>query len=453
MKLPRFLISAASSGSGKTLITCGILQLLKNRGYRVTSFKCGPDYIDPMFHSKVIGMKSRNLDSFFADRETLRSLMEKNAGESDIAVIEGVMGYYDGLAGISPEASAWHVADVTDTPAVFLVNCKGMSISVIPYIKGFLDYQRDSHIKGVILNQLSPMMYERMKELIEKELPVKVCGYVPYVKDCTLESRHLGLVMPDEIADLRQNLNELAGVLEKSLDVDALLSIAGAAPEISGNIFKPVKKTDRPIRIALAEDEAFCFFYEDNLQLLRDMGAELIPFSPIRDKALPEDICGLLLHGGYPELFAKELSENESMRRQIRQALAGGLPCMAECGGFMYLHDRMQGQDGLYYAMTGVIEGTVHKTPRLRRFGYITLSEGTVFGRKIGPMRSHEFHYYDSENCGEAFLAQKPLSERNWRCIHSTDTMLAGYPHMYYYSNPELPEAFLTTCLERKYGR
>ena len=450
MRLPRFLITAAASGSGKTLITCGILQLLKNRGYQVTSFKCGPDYIDPMFHSKVIGMKSRNLDPFFADRGTLRGLMEKNAQGSDIAVVEGVMGYYDGLAGISAKGSAWDVADETDTPAVFLVNCKGMSLSVIPYLKGFLEYQRDSHIKGVILNQLSPMMYGRLREQIEEELPIKVCGYVPYVKDCTLESRHLGLVMPDEIDDLRQNLMELADILEKSLDVDALLSIAGSAPEISGKELRPPAGAGDTVRIALASDEAFCFFYEDNLQLLREMGAELVPFSPIHDKALPADICGLLLHGGYPELFAGELSENKGMRMQIRDAVLGGLPCMAECGGFMYLHDRMQGHDGSCHDMAGVIEGTVYKTSRLRRFGYITLSGGTVFGKDIGTLRSHEFHYYDSENCGDAFLAEKPLSDRSFRCLHSTDTLFAGYPHMYYYSNIKLPEAFLATCMERK---
>ena len=212
--IPRFLIGAAASGSGKTLITCGILQALKNRGLQIASFKCGPDYIDPMFHSKVIGTKSRNLDTFFVDEETVRYLLAKNASDCEISVIEGVMGYYDGLAGISTEASAYDVAVKTETPAVFIVNCKGLSVSAVPYIKGFLEYKKDSRIRGVILNQISPMMYPRMKEMIESQLPVTVYGYVPVVKDCVLESRHLGLVMPEEIRDIQKKLQEFSKVIE-----------------------------------------------------------------------------------------------------------------------------------------------------------------------------------------------------------------------------------------------
>lgn len=453
MNLPRFMISAASSGSGKTLITCGILKLLKNRGFSLTAFKCGPDYIDPMFHSRVLDLKSRNLDSFFSEPEILKGLMAKNAEGSDIAVVEGVMGYYDGISGFSSMASAFDVADITDTPAIFIVNCKGMSLSVIPYIKGFLEYKENSHIKGVILNQISPMLYKKMKAEIEKELPVKVLGYVPKV-NLTLESRHLGLIMPEEIEGLQEKLQRLSEILEDTLEADELIAFANAAPELkaSKDFVTVQKKYEKPVRIGLARDEAFCFFYEDNLQLLRDMGAELIEFSPLHDKKLPENISGLILSGGYPELFAKELSENAKMRKEIAGAVKGGLITLAECGGFMYLHEYMQGADGEYYPMAGVIEETVHWTDRLTRFGYITLSEGKAFGKDIGKLSSHEFHYYDSENCGEAFLAEKPLSERKWRCIHSTETMLAGYPHMYYYGNRKLPEAFLEACKGRSYA-
>lgn len=450
MHLPRILIAAPSSGSGKTLVTCGILQLLKNRGEKVISFKCGPDYIDPMFHSRVIGMKSRNLDSFFTDRQTLRGLMRRNGSGSDLAVVEGVMGYYDGLAGISSRASAWDVADQTDTPVVLLVNCKGMSVSAVPFIKGFMEYKKDSHIKGVIFNQLSPMMYPRMKQMVEEALPVKAFGYVPLVKDCHLESRHLGLVMPDEIAGLQENLNRLAEILKDSLDVTGLLALAKSAPCLEDELPAEPPVCSQPLRIGLAEDEAFCFFYEDNLTLLEEMGARLIPFSPIHDKDLPENLDGLLLHGGYPELYAKELSANTAMRCSIKKAIEEGLPCIAECGGFMYLHDRMQGHDEAYYDMAGVISGTVHKTQRLTRFGYITLSQGHAFGQQVGSMPSHEFHYYDSENCGQEFLASKPLSKRSWRCIHSSDTLFAGYPHIYYYGNRKMPRAFLEKCSERK---
>lgn len=449
-KVPRILLGAAASGSGKTLITCGLLQALKNRKLQVTSFKCGPDYIDPMFHSRVIGTKSRNLDSFFADEDTVRYLLEKNARDCEISVIEGVMGYYDGLAGISPKASAYDVAKITKTPAVLIVNAKGMSLSAAAFIKGFVEYQEDSQIRGVILNQVSSMMYPRLKQIIEEELSIKVYGYVPVVKDCVLESRHLGLVMPEEIVDLQQKLMELAEILEKSVDIDGLLELAEHAEELPVQESPVAYHTGRKIRIALAKDEAFCFFYQDNLELLEEMGAELVPFSPIHDKKLPEHIDGMLFHGGYPELYAKKLSENKEMLAAVCAAVQTGIPYMAECGGFMYLHQEMEDMKGHSWPMAGVIHGKSWRTPRLTRFGYITLEDGTCFGEHVGAIRAHEFHYFDSDRCGEAYTAKKPLSSRSWKCIHSDGQGMSGFPHMYYYSNLRVPEQFLRACEERK---
>lgn len=449
-KVPRILLGAAASGSGKTLITCGLLQALKNRKLQVTSFKCGPDYIDPMFHSRVIGTKSRNLDSFFADEDTVRYLLEKNARDCEISVIEGVMGYYDGLAGISPKASAYDVAKITKTPAVLIVNAKGMSLSAAAFIKGFVEYQEDSQIRGVILNQVSSMMYPRLKQIIEEELSIKVYGYVPVVKDCVLESRHLGLVMPEEIVDLQQKLMELAEILEKSVDIDGLLELAEHAEELPVQESPVAYHTGRKIRIALAKDEAFCFFYQDNLELLEEMGAELVPFSPIHDKKLPEHIDGMLFHGGYPELYAKKLSENKEMLAAVCAAVQTGIPYMAECGGFMYLHQEMEDMEGHSWPMAGVIHGKSWRTPRLTRFGYITLEDGTCFGEHVGAIRAHEFHYFDSDRCGEAYTAKKPLSSRSWKCIHSDGQEMSGFPHMYYYSNLRVPEQFLRACEERK---
>ena len=449
-KVPRILLGAAASGSGKTLITCGLLQALKNRKLQVASFKCGPDYIDPMFHSRVIGTKSRNLDSFFADEDTVRYLLEKNARDCEISVIEGVMGYYDGLAGISPKASAYDVAKITKTPAVLIVNAKGMSLSAAAFIKGFVEYQEDSQIRGVILNQVSSMMYPRLKQIIEEELSIKVYGYVPVVKDCVLESRHLGLVMPEEIVDLQQKLMELAEILEKSVDIDGLLELAEHAEELPVQESPVAYHTGRKIRIALAKDEAFCFFYQDNLELLEEMGAELVPFSPIHDKKLPEHIDGMLFHGGYPELYAKKLSENKEMLAAVCAAVQTGIPYMAECGGFMYLHQEMEDMEGHSWPMAGVIHGKSWRTPRLTRFGYITLEDGTCFGEHVGAIRAHEFHYFDSDRCGEAYTAKKPLSSRSWKCIHSDGQGMSGFPHMYYYSNLRVPEQFLRACEERK---
>ena len=449
-KVPRILLGAAASGSGKTLITCGLLQALKNRKLQVTSFKCGPDYIDPMFHSRVIGTKSRNLDSFFADEDTVRYLLEKNARDCEISVIEGVMGYYDGLAGISPKASAYDVAKITKTPAVLIVNAKGMSLSAAAFIKGFVEYQEDSQIRGVILNQVSSMMYPRLKQIIEEELSIQVYGYVPVVKDSVLESRHLGLVMPEEIVDLQQKLMELAEILEKSVDIDGLLELAEHAEELPVQESPVAYHTGRKIRIALAKDEAFCFFYQDNLELLEEMGAEQVPFSPIHDKKLPEHIDGMLFHGGYPELYAKKLSENKEMLAAVCAAVQTGIPYMAECGGFMYLHQEMEDMEGHSWPMAGVIHGKSWRTPRLTRFGYITLEDGTCFGEHVGAIRAHEFHYFDSDRCGEAYTAKKPLSSRSWKCIHSDGQGMSGFPHMYYYSNLRVPEQFLRACEERK---
>lgn len=452
MKAARILLAAGASGSGKTLITCGLLQALVNRGLKTASFKCGPDYIDPMFHSRVIGAKSRNLDTFFTDSETTKYLFCENAVDCDISVMEGVMGFYDGVAGTTTKASAYDLASVTDTPVILIVNSRGMSVSLAAYVKGFMEYRKDSHIQGVIFNQMSPMLYPRMKELLEKELNIKVLGYVPKMDDCVIESRHLGLVLPDEIPELKENLHRLAEVLEKTLDIDAILQLAESARELSAKEPRIDFCLKHPLRIGVADDEAFCFFYEDNFRLLRKMGAELVHFSPIRDKKLPVGLDGLLLYGGYPELNGKELEKNTSMREEIQKALSGGMPCMAECGGFMYLHEQMEDMGGVFRKTCGVIPGKCFRTPRLTRFGYITLTAGKpVFGRsaeEIGEIPAHEFHYFDSENCGSDFHAAKPMSKRGWDCMHSSSNLLAGYPHIYYYGNPQIPRAFLMKCLE-----
>ena len=457
MKIPRILLAAGSSGSGKTLITCGLLEALVERGLKTASFKCGPDYIDPMFHSRVIGTKSRNLDTFFTKPEVTKYLLTRNARDCEIAVMEGVMGFYDGVAGTTTRASAYDLAKVTDTPVILIVNSRGMSVSLAAYVKGFLEYKKDSHIQGVIFNQMSPMLYPRMKKLLEEELGIAVLGYVPKVEDCVIESRHLGLVLPDEIPELKDRLHKLAGVLEETLDIDRILELAGEAPDLQDTKPESVSnfRLSEPVRIGVAEDEAFCFFYADNFRLLGEMGAEIVPFSPMEDKQLPDDLDGLLLYGGYPELDGKKLEQNTTMKDMIREKLKAGMPCMAECGGFMYLHEEMEGMDGNFYQMTGVIPGKAYRTPKLSRFGYVTLTQKKpALGKEdLGEIPAHEFHYFDSENCGGDFHAAKPESKRGWDCIHGTDTMLAGFPHLYYYGNPEVPKAFLKKCLAYKKQR
>lgn len=454
MSTPRILLTAPASGSGKTLITCGILQALVNRGLRVASFKCGPDYIDPMFHGRVIGTKSRNLDTFFTDADTTRYLFEKNASGCDVAVAEGVMGYYDGLGGTRTEGSTYEVACTLDLPAVLIVGCRGASLSILATIKGFLDYRQDSHIKAVILNQISPMIYGQLKPLIEQELGVKVLGYVPKVTELALESRHLGLVLPGEIEALKEKLNRLADVLEDTLELNGLLEIAEESPALTVNrpAIPKAEHADRP-RIAVAQDEAFCFTYLDNLELLEEMGAVLVPFSPMKDRALPPGVSGIILSGGYPELHAKTLSENVSMRNSIKDAVAHQMPCIAECGGFLYLHRELEGSDGVFYPMAGVLDAKAYRTDKLGRFGYITLEaeEDQLLGKAGTKVRGHEFHYWDSERCGESFHAKKPVGKREWDCVCGTETLYAGFPHLFYYSNMQVPYKFLEKC--REYGK
>ena len=457
MNNPRIMLAAGSSGSGKTLLTCGILQALLNRGIKAVSFKCGPDYIDPMFHSRVLGTKSRNLDTYFTDEETTRYLFCRTAAGADISVIEGVMGYYDGLGGSTVRASAYDLARVTDTPVVLIVNCKGMSLSSLACVKVYMDYKKDSRIKGVNFNQMSEALYQRIKGQAEAELGISCLGCVPVMKDMGLESRHLGLVMPDEIEGLRENLRKLADVLEKTLDLEGLLRLAGSAGSIEGQApageRKLFSEEEGPV-IAVARDEAFCFLYEDNLELLRRMGAKIRFFSPLWDDRMPR-ADGLLLYGGYPELHAAKLSRNNSMRESIGSAIRGGMPCMAECGGFMYLHREMEDMEGKSWPMAGIIPGKAYRTKKLNRFGYISLrpDKEQMLGLDVGEIRAHEFHYFDSTACGDAFRAGKPVGNRGWDCIWGTKSLIAGFPHLYYYSNPEAAGRFLQTCAAFRAGK
>ncbi len=315
--LPRILIGAPGSGSGKTTVVCGILQALINKGLNIVSFKCGPDYIDPMFHKEALGLESRNLDLFFNDKATINYLLAKNSKEADVAVIEGVMGYYDGLAGKSYEASSYDLARNTKTPSVLIIDCKGKSVSILAEIKGFMELESDNNIKAVILNRISPMIFEEIKKLIEEKLSIEVLGFMPMIKECSLESRHLGLVTAQEVGNLKAILDTLAKQVSESIDLDKLISIAKTAPEIK--FTRPAIACREKVRIGVAKDKAFCFYYQDNLDLLSELGAEICYFSPLEDKKLPENIQGLYFGGGYPELYLKELEENDVMKQSIKE--------------------------------------------------------------------------------------------------------------------------------------
>ena len=457
---PRILVAAPGSGSGKTLLTTGLLTLFQNRGIRCRSFKCGPDYIDPMFHKYVLGIDSCNLDSFFLPQEELRALFQKRAADAELSILEGVMGYYDGIGGNSTAASTYEVAKITDTPVILVLDGKGSSLSLAAQVKGFLDYRKDSHICGVILNKTNKMVGERLRPEIEK-LGVRYLGAVPVCETMDIKSRHLGLTMPQEQSELRGHLNAFAKQLEEYLDVDGILELAGCSgeklpeagkteqsnqtdlnqEETKQDEIRPIDSESEPPtrRMAVAMDKAFCFYYQENLDFLRQHGWELIPFSPLHDAALPEQVHAILLGGGYPELYAKELSANEPMLTSIRNAHAEGIKILAECGGFLYLQEHLEDEMGNCWPMVGLIHADGFRTEKLGRFGYISLTQNGAVR-----IKGHEFHYWESTAPGSAFRAEKPQSDRGWDCMYRTDSLLAGFPHLYYLSGPDLILSFLS---------
>ena len=443
--IPRIVLAGTRSGCGKTTVTCAILRALTTRGRTVAAFKCGPDYIDPMFHRHITG-NGANLDPFFFDPNTLRYLLAKHAEGRDIAVLEGVMGLYDGV-GMTARASTYETARLTGSPVVLIVGANGVALSALAEVQGFLDFVPDAPIRGVIFNRCSAGLYPVLAEELRRRFPaVRPLGYLPALPDGTLESRHLGLVTAAEVADLDRKLDALAASAEKSLDLDGLLSLARAAEPI---VCEPVAlpRFAEGVRIAVARDRAFCFYYEDSLGVLEAMGAALVPFSPLSDEALPPEIDGLILGGGYPELYARELSENGTMRASVRAALERGLPCIAECGGFLYLTERI-GE----FPMAGFLSGTCRDTGGLSRFGYITLraKRDNLLCRAGEAIPAHEFHRWDCDEPGACFTAEKP-NGRRWDCAVAADTFYAGFPHFHFYAEPRFAVRYYEACLKEKH--
>lgn len=438
----RIIIAGTGSGCGKTTVTCAVMEALCRRGMKVSSFKCGPDYIDPMFHEKIIGTDSHNLDSFFCDENTVKYLLHENGKNSDISVIEGVMGFYDGADG---KGSAFSVSEITGTPVILVVDCKGMSDSLGAVIKGFLTYRIPNNICGVIFNRLPDKLAPSAKRICD-ELGTDYFGHMPSHK-CTIESRHLGLVTADEISDIKDKIKFLGELAEKSILLDKIVNYSERPFPYFTDVH--VKKIfNNPPVVAVARDRAFCFLYKDNISLLEKIGCRIEYFSPLDDERVPEDADGLILCGGYPELYAERLSENISMRESVKSLVNDGIPVIAECGGFMYLHKYIKDNNQVYH-MAGVFESSVYRTGRLQRFGYITLESGSdsLLFKKGDKITAHEFHYWDSTNCGKSLTAVKH-DGRSWECCKCSERMYAGFPHIYFYSDIRIAERFAVACAE-----
>mgnify|MGYP000845315653 CR=1 FL=1 len=468
VNVPRVVIAGTNSGCGKTTVTVGLISALVKRGIKVQGFKVGPDYIDPMLHTHVTSRYSRNLDSWMLKEEILMHLFCKNSAGCDISVIEGVMGFYDGFGGNSIEGSTAHVAKILKSPVILVLNARGMSLSAAAMVKGFMDFKGGADVKGVILNKVSSHgLYLLLKDIIEENTCVKVIGYIPQSEDYTLPERHLGLVPGGEIKDIEDKLLRLTEAVEKTIDLELLMKIARGAPdlcEVEGSELDvipvtPVVKT----RIAIAMDNAFNFYYRDNLELLEALGAELIYFSPLKDEKLPSGINGVYFGGGYPEIFAEALSKNSSMRQDINLKLQQGLPAYGECGGLMYLCRTLKDIKGDIFEMTGIFPAQCEMTTSLKRFGYanVTLTENCTLGEAGYESRAHEFHYstlnmdedlknYNIKSCYDVSKQKRSGEIIKWKDGWKIKNTLSGYPHIHFWSNPDFAKGFVKNCIKNK---
>ena len=451
--MPRLMFGGTGSGCGKTTVTAAVLQALTARKMKLAPYKCGPDYIDAMFHRQITRSPSINLDSVFLEPEKLRRIFTWHMKGKDMALIEGVMGYYDGQGGGS-KGSSYHVASITKTPVVLVVRPEGTALSVAASVQGFKNFRENSMIQGVILNGVREGMYNFYRKLLEEETGLKVYGFLPKDSKVSLESRHLGLVTAAEQERLSEKLSVLGELAEKYLDMDGLLTLAKTAePMAARDAFDEISPVGY-VRLAVAMDEAFCFYYEDNLELLRRLGAELVPFSPMRDAHLPENIQGIYLGGGYPELYAKRLSENERMKEEIRQAAKRRMPIIGECGGYMYLAESIQGgnmqkggtSDGReeLWPMVGIVPGKCRMTGKLGPFGYVTGTgrKDSLIGMAGETFMAHEFHYSVMDGEAKDFILSKS-NGRGWSGGTAGEYLYAAYPHLYFYANPEIAENFV----------
>lgn len=454
-KIPRILLSAPASGSGKTVAACALMSAFKLAGRKIGACKCGPDYIDPMFHKKVLGIDSLNLDLFFSKEEQLRDSFVRHMKGLDLAITEGVMGFYDGMQLDTEQSSSYDVACKLQMPVILVVPAHGTALSLAAVIQGMAQFRENSRIKGVLLNKVSSGLYKRMKAMLEKEfqkanLDISVVGYLPNDDSFHFESRHLGLTTPEELIGIKEQLERAGQIAAQTVDLEQIIKIANEAKELETDCLQRREEKEKEVRIAIAKDEAFCFYYKENLTVLEQEGCQLVPFSPLHDKKLPDNVGGILLGGGYPELYLPALSQNRMLQRQIAKFIQEGMPCIAECGGFMYLEEAIKGQDGEEYPFVGVISGKSYPTGKLVRFGYVEISLNeemdSIYLKKGESIKGHEFHYWDSEMNGESCIAVKPDGKRRWECIHAKGTLFAGYPHLYYPSCPEFAKRFVQQC-------
>ncbi|MFF2591416.1 cobyrinate a,c-diamide synthase [Peribacillus butanolivorans] len=450
----RLVIAGTGSGVGKTTLTIGIMAALQKKGYTVQGFKCGPDYIDPTYHTAVTGRTSRNLDSWMFEHDIVREILNKASVGADISIIEGVMGFFDGKNPLSNTGSTAEISMITESPVLLIVNCASMARSAAAIVKGFQAFSTGPNIIGVIANQVgSEGHYKIVKAAIEQECDVPVMGYMKRELDIDIPSRHLGLIPAIERGELEPFFDKLAHLVMETIDIEQLYLLAKTSTISSGNseIFQSSSKKD--VCIAVAKDAAFNFYYQENLELLEAKGANIKYFSPLKGDEVPLDADGLYLGGGFPEEFADELSRNEIAIKSIRNAIEKGLPTLAECGGFMFLSKSIETTSGEKYPMAGLIPGRIKMQKKLAALGYreITGTESNFLIKDCEQAKGHEFHYstFESDDVlPHAYEAKGRFGSKKEGCI--IGNLVAGYTHFHFASNPKLVENWINACLKQK---
>lgn len=449
-KIPRVVIAATQSDSGKTTIVTGLLVALRAKGLKVQSYKIGPDYIDPGYHKLASGRPAHNLDTWLVSKEKLNEIFQKTAQDADITIIEGVMGLYDG--GKNGISSTAEIAKLLDAPVLLVINAKSMGESAAAIALGFKKYDPEVKIEGVIINRLGSPTHRSMIEEALERLEIPTYGAVMRNDGMTLPERHLGLVPVEENNKEKETVEEIGKTIAREVNVDKVIELAKSASELP-KVEDRAQGVEKNVRIAVARDDAFSFYYPESLAVLKEYGAEIIPFSPLKDEKLPE--CdGLILGGGFPEMFAKELYDNEGMRESIRTAAKDGLPIYAECGGFMYLMKRMIDFEKNAYPMLGIVPGEVEMNRKLQTVGYVsaTMQRDTVLGPKGTVLHGHEFHF--SSECApaegteypRAFTFVRTRKKEPYDAGYASGNILGSYLHLHFAGCPQAAEHFVNAC-------
>jgi len=438
---PAFIISGTSSGSGKTTVALGLMAALRRKGLTVAPFKCGPDFIDPGLHLLVTGKVSRNLDLWMTGEAFTRATFAMNGRAADIAVIEGVMGMFDG--GLS---SSGTLAATLGLPGILVLDVRSMAESAAAIVKGFETIRPEAAPRGVILNRVaSDRHLQLVTDAIRAHCRAEVLGYLPKSLEFTIPSRHLGLLTGDEAPIAPGAIGLLAEAVARNVDLDRIMDLAREAP--------PADCTDLPVpekplcRIGVARDRAFCFYYEDNFDLLRAAGAELVFFSPLTDRRLPENIDCIYLGGGYPELYARQLSDNETMRAAIREWIENDGPVYAECGGFMYLTEGIVGHGGDFHRMVGAFPIRARMQEKRASLGYreVRTETASCFGSAGTVLRGHEFHYSTIDEM-PAHIVRAYAVNNGTREGYSYRKTLGGYMHLHFGYSPLAVREFINFC-------